>query len=120
MCGDATNWDENAYRESILKEREIQTLTVFRTAWAPSPNPSPDAVVVASSDGSIASYSISSCISKLVPSLPPFSLSVSKSLFVLSNSLNKYVIGFTLVVLVDLFYSFNSHWVLAMRRLNSK
>ncbi|KAJ9183797.1 hypothetical protein P3X46_007606 [Hevea brasiliensis] len=65
MCGDATNWDENAYRERILKEREIPTLTVFRTVWAPSPNPSPDTVVVASSDGSIASYSISSCISKL-------------------------------------------------------
>ncbi|KAF2297566.1 hypothetical protein GH714_038720 [Hevea brasiliensis] len=31
MCGDATSWDENAYRERILKEREIPTLTVFRT-----------------------------------------------------------------------------------------
>ncbi|XP_055960691.1 uncharacterized protein LOC126668738 [Mercurialis annua] len=67
MCGDATNWDEEAYRESILKEREIETLTVFRTAWTPSPSPntSPDAIIVASSDGSIASYSISSCLSKL-------------------------------------------------------
>ncbi|CAL1413989.1 unnamed protein product [Linum trigynum] len=65
MCGDATNWDEEAYRESILREREAQTLTVFRTAWAPSPDPIPDAIVVASSDGSIASYSISSCVSKL-------------------------------------------------------
>ncbi|KDP33851.1 hypothetical protein JCGZ_07422 [Jatropha curcas] len=65
MCGDATNWDEDAYRESILKEREIQTLTVFRTAWAPSSDVSLNTVVVASSDGSIASYSISSCISNL-------------------------------------------------------
>ncbi|KAK5824755.1 hypothetical protein PVK06_019539 [Gossypium arboreum] len=64
MCGDATNWDEEAYRESILREREIQTRTVFRTVWAPSFNPNPECVVVASSDGSIASYSISSCVSK--------------------------------------------------------
>ncbi|KAJ0090342.1 hypothetical protein Patl1_13501 [Pistacia atlantica] len=64
MCGDATNWDENAYRESILKEREIQSRTVFRTAWSPS-NPSPDTIVVAFSDGSIASYSISFIISEL-------------------------------------------------------
>ncbi|OMO91702.1 hypothetical protein COLO4_18173 [Corchorus olitorius] len=65
MCGDATNWDEEAYRETILREREIQTRTVFRTVWAPSLNPNPECVVVASSDGSIASYSISSCVSKL-------------------------------------------------------
>ncbi|KAJ0030418.1 hypothetical protein Pint_13423 [Pistacia integerrima] len=64
MCGDATNWDENAYRESILKEREIQSRTVFRTSWSPS-NPSPDTIVVAFSDGSIASYSISFIISEL-------------------------------------------------------
>ena len=71
MCGDARNWDEDAYRESILKEREIQTRTVFRTVWAPAqnPNPNPETIVAASSDGSIASYSISSCISKLVSSL---------------------------------------------------
>ncbi|XP_062148721.1 eukaryotic initiation factor 4A-15-like [Alnus glutinosa] len=65
MCGDATNWDEDAYRESILKEREIRTRTVFRTVWGPSQNPNPDTIVVASSDGSLSSYSISSCISKL-------------------------------------------------------
>lgn len=69
MCGDATNWDEDAYRESILKEREIRTRTVFRTVWGPSQNPNPDTIVVASSDGSLASYSISSCISKLVSHL---------------------------------------------------
>lgn len=63
--GDATGWDEDAYRESVLKEREVQTRTVFRAAFAPSPSPSPspDAVVVASSDGSVASYSISACLS---------------------------------------------------------
>ncbi|OIV91918.1 hypothetical protein TanjilG_26037 [Lupinus angustifolius] len=65
MCGDATNWDEDGYKESILKERDFQTRTVFRTAWAPSLNPNPDTLLVASSDGSIASYSISSCISNL-------------------------------------------------------
>jgi len=60
MYGDATNWDENAYRETVLKEREIQTRTVFRTAWAPPYDV--DTLVVASSDGSVASYSISSFI----------------------------------------------------------
>jgi hypothetical protein len=62
MCGDARNWDEDAYRESILKQREIQTRTVFRTVWAPSQSPNPETIVVASSDGSLASYSISSCM----------------------------------------------------------
>jgi len=57
--GDATNWNEDAYRESVLKEREIQTQTVFRTAWAPSQSQS---LIVASSDGSIASYSLPSTI----------------------------------------------------------
>ncbi|XP_024017255.1 uncharacterized protein LOC21409931 [Morus notabilis] len=66
MGGDATNWDEDTYREAILKEREIHTRTVFRTLWPPSPNPNnPDSIVVASSDGSLASYSISSIISEL-------------------------------------------------------
>ncbi|EXB38878.1 hypothetical protein L484_027312 [Morus notabilis] len=61
MGGDATNWDEDTYREAILKEREIHTRSVFRTLWSPAPNPNnPDSIVVASSDGSLASYSISS------------------------------------------------------------
>ncbi|KAJ6915630.1 hypothetical protein NC652_018320 [Populus alba x Populus x berolinensis] len=59
MFGDATNWNEDAYKESILKDREIQTLTVFRTAWPPSSNPNPNTIVLASSDGSLTSYSIS-------------------------------------------------------------
>ncbi|KAF3597376.1 hypothetical protein DY000_02020373 [Brassica cretica] len=62
MYGDATNWNEDEYRESILKEREIQTRTVFRTAWAPNPNP--DAFVVASSDGTLAFHSMSSLVSQ--------------------------------------------------------
>ncbi|KAH9763095.1 THO complex subunit 6 [Citrus sinensis] len=73
MCGDSTNWDEDAYRKSILKEREILTRTVFRTVWGPSKDGSPDTIVIASSDGSITSYSIPSCISKL-----PLGLSNSK------------------------------------------
>ncbi|KAL5065844.1 hypothetical protein RYX36_027581 [Vicia faba] len=65
MLGDATNWNEDLYRETVLKEREIQTQTVFRTAWSPSQsqNPNLNSLIVASSDGSIASYSIASTIS---------------------------------------------------------
>ncbi|KAK9142298.1 hypothetical protein Syun_011698 [Stephania yunnanensis] len=63
MGGDATNWDESAYRASIAKERELQARTVFRTIFAPSQNPIPETIVAASSDGSVAPYSISSCIS---------------------------------------------------------
>ncbi|KAK6941357.1 WD40 repeat [Dillenia turbinata] len=64
MGRDATNWDEEEYRNSILYDREIETRTVFRTVFGSSlqnPNTA-DTIVVASSDGSIASYSISSCI----------------------------------------------------------
>ena len=71
MGSDARDWDEDGYRNSILKEREIQTRTVFRAIFAPSQNPNPDVIVVASSDGTLASYSISSCISQLVNSIPP-------------------------------------------------
>ncbi|XP_058206588.1 THO complex subunit 6 isoform X1 [Rhododendron vialii] len=60
MGVDCRNWDEDTYRHTILQERETQCRTVFRTAFAPSPNPNPDLIVAASSDGSIASYSISS------------------------------------------------------------
>ncbi|KAK9102521.1 hypothetical protein Sjap_019775 [Stephania japonica] len=63
MGGDATNWDESAYRASIAKERELEARTVFRTVFAPSQNPNPETIVAASSDGSVAPYSISSCIS---------------------------------------------------------
>ena len=80
MCGDATNWDEDAYRETVLREREIQTRTVFRTAWAPPYTSNLDTLLVASSDGSVASYSISSSVvaSKLknvrIVSIPSFFL----------------------------------------------
>ncbi|KAL9250647.1 THO complex subunit 6-like protein [Drosera capensis] len=66
---DVRSWDEDAYRETILQERESRCRTVFRTAFAPSsdrnPNPNsiPDIIVAASSDGSLASYSISSFLS---------------------------------------------------------
>ncbi|KAM7513004.1 hypothetical protein LguiB_011879 [Lonicera macranthoides] len=65
--GDCRNWNEDSYRDSILQERENQSRTVFRTAFPPNPNPNtnPDFIVAASSDGSVASYSISSCLSSL-------------------------------------------------------
>lgn len=65
MYGDATNWNEDEYREAILKEREVQTRTVFRTAWAPpARNPNPEAFVVASSDGTLALHSMNSLVSQ--------------------------------------------------------
>ncbi|KAL9682021.1 hypothetical protein QQ045_013814 [Rhodiola kirilowii] len=63
MGGDASCWDEEAYRNGILRDREKQTRTVFRTIFAPSRKPNPDIIVAASSDGSVASYSLSKCIS---------------------------------------------------------
>uniref|UniRef100_A0A7N0TVV5 THO complex subunit 6 n=1 Tax=Kalanchoe fedtschenkoi TaxID=63787 RepID=A0A7N0TVV5_KALFE len=63
MGGDARWWDEDAYRDSILTHTENQTRTIFRTVFAPSRNSSPDTIVAASSDGSIAAYSLSNCIS---------------------------------------------------------
>lgn len=66
---DVTNWEEDAYRDSILQERETQCRTIFRAIFAPSPNPNPnpnpDIVVAAASDGSVASYSLSSCLSSV-------------------------------------------------------
>ncbi|XP_057967733.1 THO complex subunit 6 [Malania oleifera] len=88
MGGDATNWDEEDYRSSILKEREIQTRSVFRTVFAPFPKPNPDAVVVASSDGSLSSYSISSCISSL-----PFGFSNTRNQQLLVAEPTSYLQG---------------------------
>ncbi|GMP62811.1 hypothetical protein CsSME_00024768 [Camellia sinensis var. sinensis] len=67
---DCRNWDEDAYRNTILQDRQTQCRTVFRTSFPPSlsPNP-PDLIVAASSDGSLASYSISSLLSS-----PPLGL----------------------------------------------
>lgn len=61
---DCRNWEEDSYRDAILQERETLSRTVFRTAYAPNPNPNPnsDYVVTASSDGSVAAYSISACL----------------------------------------------------------
>ncbi|XP_010324044.1 THO complex subunit 6 isoform X3 [Solanum lycopersicum] len=61
---DCRNWEEDIYRDSIILERESQCRTVFRTAFAPNPdhNSYPDLIVAAISDGSIAAYSISSCL----------------------------------------------------------
>ncbi|KAG9151071.1 hypothetical protein Leryth_002648 [Lithospermum erythrorhizon] len=56
---DCRNYDEDAYRDSILQERASVTRTVFRTIFAP---PAADIVVTASTDGSIATYSISSAL----------------------------------------------------------
>ncbi|XP_074575775.1 THO complex subunit 6-like [Curcuma longa] len=63
--GDARCWDEERYRKSILQERELRCRTVFRTAFAPSQNPNPEILVVASSDGSLSSYSLPSCIASM-------------------------------------------------------
>ncbi|XP_020683451.1 THO complex subunit 6 isoform X1 [Dendrobium catenatum] len=63
LGGDSREWDEEGYRRSILVERELSSRIVFRTAFAPSENPNPEIVLVASSDGSLSAYSISSCIS---------------------------------------------------------
>lgn len=76
---DCRNWDEDIYRDSIILERESQCRTVFRNAFAPNPdhNSYPDLIVAATSDGSIAAYSISSCLglssagNKLVPVAEP-------------------------------------------------
>lgn len=59
---DARDWDEEGYRNSILVDRELRSRTVFRAAFAPSPNPNPETLAVASSDGTLAAYSIPSCI----------------------------------------------------------
>lgn len=63
--GDAKCWDEERYRKSILQERELQCRIVFRTAFAPSQNSNPEILVVASSDGSLSSYSLASCIASM-------------------------------------------------------
>ncbi|KAM0932519.1 putative transcription factor WD40-like family [Dioscorea sansibarensis] len=60
--GDAREWNEDAYRRSILRDRERAARTVFRTAFAPSERHKPETIVAASSDGSIACYSLESCI----------------------------------------------------------
>lgn len=68
LGGDCREWNEDLYKESILEERESHSLTIFRTVFSPSTinqNP-PNFIVTASSDGSIATYSLSSLIHSLV------------------------------------------------------
>ncbi|CAH9066059.1 unnamed protein product [Cuscuta europaea] len=64
MVMDCRNWNEDSYRESVLQERETQCRTVFRTAFGPNSSckSTPDHLFAATSDGSIASYSISSLL----------------------------------------------------------
>ncbi|KAM0018218.1 putative transcription factor WD40-like family [Helianthus debilis subsp. tardiflorus] len=76
--GDCRQWDEDAYRDSILADRESTSLTIFRTVFSPSPT-NPNFIVAAPSDGSIATYSLSSLISSLSPG---FGNSRAQNLFV--------------------------------------
>ncbi|KAJ0702000.1 putative transcription factor WD40-like family [Helianthus annuus] len=76
--GDCRQWDEDAYRDSILEDRESTSLTIFRTVFSPSPT-NPNFIVAASSDGSIATYSLSSLISSISPG---FGNSRAQNLFV--------------------------------------
>ncbi|MQL69200.1 hypothetical protein Taro_001504 [Colocasia esculenta] len=71
-AGDVRAWDEEAYRNSVLLERERRAKTVFKTAFAPSSsaNPGPEVIVVASSDGSVSPYSISSCVASAASASP--------------------------------------------------
>jgi len=96
MAMDVTNWDEDAYRESVLRERETQCRTLFRSIFAPNanrnPNSIPDTVIAAASDGSVASYSLSSCLSSLVRSYPLLAVSSSLifALYYVDTNLGSY------------------------------
>ncbi|WOG92673.1 hypothetical protein DCAR_0311948 [Daucus carota subsp. sativus] len=57
---DCRKWDEDLYKTSILQDRLNPTLTIFRTAFPPNTSLNPHLIVAASSDGSIASYDLSS------------------------------------------------------------
>ncbi|XP_078432026.1 DWD (DDB1-binding WD40 protein) hypersensitive to ABA 1 [Wolffia australiana] len=65
--GDLREWDEEEYRNSILRQREQSAKTVFRAVLSPPWAAKSDAIVVASSDGSVSPYSISSCIAAAYP-----------------------------------------------------
>ncbi|XP_076909525.1 eukaryotic initiation factor 4A-15-like [Bidens hawaiensis] len=72
MAGDCRQWDEDAYRDSILDDLESSSLTIFRTVFSPpstTDDRNPNYFVAASSDGSIASYSLSSLISSVSPAV---------------------------------------------------
>ncbi|XP_062198584.1 THO complex subunit 6-like [Phragmites australis] len=71
---DARGWDEAAYRRGILRGRDLSCRTLFRAVFFDhSDEPDPDVLLAAaSSDGSLASFSLSSCISSATatPSQP--------------------------------------------------
>ncbi|XP_076908603.1 THO complex subunit 6-like [Bidens hawaiensis] len=63
---------QDAYRDSILDDLESSSLTIFRTVFSPpstTDDRNPNYIVAASSDGSIASYSLSSLISSVSPAV---------------------------------------------------
>ncbi|KAG8056537.1 hypothetical protein GUJ93_ZPchr0002g26738 [Zizania palustris] len=64
---DARGWDEAAFRRGILRERDLSCRTLFRAVFFDhDDDPDPDVLLAAaSSDGSLASFSLSSCISSL-------------------------------------------------------
>jgi THO complex subunit 6 len=66
---DARGWDEAAYRRGILRERDLSCRTLFRAVFFDQPDDSdPDVLLAAaSSDGSLASFSLSSCIAASAP-----------------------------------------------------
>ncbi|KQJ89989.1 THO complex subunit 6 isoform X7 [Brachypodium distachyon] len=66
---DAREWDEAAYRRGILRERDLSCRTLFRAVFFDQrDDPDPDVLLAAaSSDGSLASFSLSSCISSSAP-----------------------------------------------------
>nr|CAB3456900.1 unnamed protein product [Digitaria exilis] len=62
---DARGWDEASYRRGILRARDLSSRTLFRAVFFDhTDDTDPDVLVAAaSSDGSLASFSLSSCIS---------------------------------------------------------
>ncbi|TVU09321.1 hypothetical protein EJB05_42787 [Eragrostis curvula] len=67
---DARGWDEAAYRRGILRERDLSCRTLFRAVFFDhGEDADPDVLLAAaSSDGSLASFSLSSCIASAAAS----------------------------------------------------
>jgi THO complex subunit 6 len=85
---DARGWDEASYRRGILRARDLSSRTLFRAVFFDhSDDPEPDVLLAtASSDGSLASFSLSSCISassasSKVHPFPPDTCSVARTNF---------------------------------------
>ncbi|GJM98976.1 hypothetical protein PR202_ga16030 [Eleusine coracana subsp. coracana] len=64
LAMDARGWDEAAYRREILRTRDLSCRTLFRAVFFDhGDDADPDVLfAAASSDGSLASFSLSSCI----------------------------------------------------------